>query len=96
MAVELTSERAVALYDTTTEWAFGEVFESRDHAEDFLRWLAEKPRREVLAPFSASHFNDPRVYDNDVLRQLQQQWMKERCNSRGELRALLEEVDNAN
>jgi len=40
MAVAIVSdEHATALYCTTSDYAFGPIFESRVEAEDFLSWL---------------------------------------------------------
>jgi len=40
-----TQEGATAMVDSTSDWAFGPLFESVDHAEAFLRWLDEDPRK---------------------------------------------------
>jgi hypothetical protein len=42
-----TDGRAV-LADTGTDWAFGPVFESPEHAEAFIRWLGKDPRDLML------------------------------------------------
>lgn len=45
--LEVRDGRAV-LVDTGTDWAFGPVFESVDHAEAFLCWLGKDPRQVML------------------------------------------------
>lgn len=40
---EYNGGRAV-LYCSTTDWAFGPVFASTDHAQSFLTWLYTDPR----------------------------------------------------
>lgn len=42
-----TDGRAV-LADTGTDWAFGPVFESPEHAEAFIGWLGKDPRDLML------------------------------------------------
>lgn len=42
-----TDGRAV-LTDTTTDWAFGPVFESPEEAETFCAWLGTDPRDVML------------------------------------------------
>lgn len=32
------------LYCSTTMWAFGPIFRTYEHAEDFLKWLGYDPR----------------------------------------------------
>lgn len=42
MSIRVSDESRVCLYDSVNGWAFGPVFESVEHAEDFQRWLAER------------------------------------------------------
>jgi hypothetical protein len=42
MGVSTTDTKNVALYDDTTGYAFGPVFASEEHAEDFLRYCRER------------------------------------------------------
>jgi hypothetical protein len=43
----VTDGRAV-LADTSTDWAFGPVFDSSDDAEAFCQWLRTDPRNILL------------------------------------------------
>ena len=48
MGVRLTSqEEVVALYDSVTGRAFGEVFDNEDDAEAFLEWLQPYDARQI-------------------------------------------------
>ena len=42
MAVEVTGPEQVALFCTTSMWAFGPIFESSHAAGAFLHWLADE------------------------------------------------------
>jgi hypothetical protein len=73
MGVSTTDERHVALYDNTTHEAFGPVFESEEHAADFVSWIAEQDI-DIRAI-------EPRRLSGDFLRT----WQNERVNDEGEL-----------
>lgn len=45
----LSGEDGAVLYCSTTMVAFGPVFESEDHAEDFIKWLGDDPRHYTQA-----------------------------------------------
>jgi hypothetical protein len=48
VSVRLTSaEGVVALFDSTSGWAFGPVFEDADQAEAFLKFAADCEERDV-------------------------------------------------
>lgn len=42
MATATTDAGAVAFYDTVRMQAFGPIFDSTEHAEDFRRWAEEE------------------------------------------------------
>jgi hypothetical protein len=73
MGVRLTDPANVALYDSVTGWAFGTTFPSAEHAEDFLRWLAESDDR------------DARTIEDNELEALIARWRSERVNDEGDL-----------
>lgn len=56
------------LYCSTTGWAFGPVFNSRDEAEDFLAWL------EAGELAGALDSADPRRYRDQELARLHGEW----------------------
>jgi hypothetical protein len=41
MALGITNAQNVALFDTSSGWAFGPVFDSKEDAEDFIRYARE-------------------------------------------------------
>ena len=47
MAVNITGIEEVALYDSVTGIAFGEVFQGIEAAQSFLTWLAEIDGRDA-------------------------------------------------
>lgn len=47
MAVNITGIEEVALYDSVTGIAFGEVFQGIESAQAFLTWLAKNDGRDV-------------------------------------------------
>ena len=63
-------EDGAVLYCSTTEWAFGPLFRSSEHAEDFLAWLKGE---------------DPRSFSNVELSAKFGDWMVERCDTHGKL-----------
>lgn len=64
------------LYDSTSMVAFGPVFRSAEHAEDFLEWLAYDPRRLTMAELG-ERFGE---------------WHGARCDADGDLIARAEDV----
>ena len=72
MSVEILEGRHsnAVLICNTTDWAFGPVFKSAEHAEDFCTWLPM----------------DPRTYDERGLRIMHARWRTERTDDEGELR----------
>ena len=68
--VENHGERAV-LYCSTTNWAFGPVFESRAHAEAFLTWLQECPQPHTFSIGKA----DPRLFLDHELEKAYSIWL---------------------
>jgi len=63
--------RAV-MVDSTTEAAFGPLFESGEHVEDFLAWLEQ----------------DPRGFRADQLASLHAEWRKLRVDDDGEIKGV--------
>jgi hypothetical protein len=66
MGVRVTEiEGKAALFDSTTNLAFGPIFDSASEAEEFLNWLAEKEKNEETFPLLNDQLffkADPRVY----------------------------------
>lgn len=61
----------VALYDSTSDVAFGPVLQSPEHADDFLAWLAV----------------DPRAMHSDLLQTKHERWHRARVDEEtGELK----------
>lgn len=69
MGVRLTDGENVALYDSTTGWSFGPVFNGEEEAEHFLRWFRES------GPMWAK--GDPRKLDPIELQNFIGLWHKE-------------------
>lgn len=84
------------LYCNTSDWAFGPLlFDSREHAVDFLKWLGEKSLSDVTAldvkpipsPYDAGNrHQDPRVYTDEDTTKLFVAWSEERTNDEGDLK----------
>jgi len=53
-----TDSGATALYCSTTDWAFGPVFEAREEAEAFLRWLRPLDPRSMSEANLHARFSD--------------------------------------
>jgi hypothetical protein len=101
MGTALTSDDrpgAVALYDSVTGLAFGEVFEGPDaqqKAEDFLRWvqdaggegLPEDDAGPILpTERGVGAWRDPRAYSAIDLARLRALWYRERLDEDGYLK----------
>lgn len=71
------------LYCTTTDWAFGPLFETRESAEDFLEWLAANPH-----PSGAllGRGTDPREFDDATLERIHSEWRAAGCDDEGRLK----------
>jgi hypothetical protein len=65
----------VTLYDDTLMRAFGPVFSSGDHAEDFLTWLRDRTNGQI----------DLRRVHRDTLDSLHELWLDMRCDEDGDL-----------
>jgi hypothetical protein len=76
MAVLLTTDIAIAMYDSVTEQPLEglRVFASLDHAEDFLRWLAQK------AEAGEAPHRDPRELGLIDRRDFWDRWSEERVD----------------
>ncbi len=77
-----------ALYCDTDDVAFGPVFKSAEHAEDFCRWLRAGYEERVRNGYSMSWFHspDPRWYREQDLRAHYGLWRSERVDDEsGEL-----------
>lgn len=84
----ITDSEAVALYDSTSMQAFGPIFESEAHAEDFLRWLGEKPRPWLpTLPPKGGRWVDPTAYSASALNVVHDEWRRQRCDDDGYLKA---------
>ena len=66
---------AAVLVDSVTETAFGPVFSSKAHAEDFLAWL----------PGHVTTDGDPRSFTPDQLEHVHSRWVKVRLDGDGDL-----------
>ena len=81
MSVSITgSEGSVALYDSTTNVAFGPVFEDESRADSFLEWFREGYENERTFPYKhdvLKFVNDVRLYRPDELIELHQMWLTE-------------------
>ena len=62
MGVRISDTNNVCLYDSTTGYAFGPVFESLERAEEFLEYLRE---RDV---------DDPRRLPARTLHEMHERW----------------------
>lgn len=71
-------EGKAAFYCSTTDWAFGPLFDSVEEAEAFLQWLPVDPRKLKDSELEAKHADFRRQYvcgecdavadaDNDVI-----------------------------
>lgn len=62
VSIQVTDSKNVALYDSVTGRPYGVVFESEDHALDFLDWVAKQTDPSVtareLADVTQSTFED--------------------------------------
>lgn len=63
------------LYCSTTDWAFGPLFDSEDHAMDFLEWLEK-----TCGDGDARKLTDKQLSANYVA------WLKDRCTDEGDLK----------
>ena len=69
-------EGRAVLYCSTTDWAFGPVFESVPAAESFLTWLKLAVHNERT--IFGLPYDDPRSYKEESLTKLYAQWLGER------------------
>lgn len=81
MGCRITENNEVALYDSTTNEAFGPIFEDHDSAQSFLDWLSAGER--VARTFPTSKYGlmaftqDARVYNPAELQELHNMWLTE-------------------
>ena len=73
MGVRTTDNTNVALYDSVTGHAFGEVFATEQEAEDFLEWLDSNEGR------------DARVIPSTELGQLRSAWERQRDDDKSDV-----------
>ena len=79
MTICVGDDSHVALYDSVNGWAFGPVFESAEHAEDFLAWLLDK----MNAPDAS--LIDPLFLSPQGWKAHYEEWFDERVDSEGQL-----------
>ena len=78
MGCRITEGTEVALYDSTTNEAFGPIFPSHSDAEEFIEWLYAGEK--IARTFPSNKFGlmaftkDARVYHSHELQQLHQMW----------------------
>jgi hypothetical protein len=83
VGVRVTDSTNVALYDSTSEVAFGPIFASSEEAEDFLEWLRSNSDRKRFFDYNRDRLmfmEDPREYLSDELTHLSQLWKDSREN----------------
>lgn len=81
MSVRITEPDQVALYDSTSGIAFGQVFDDRMDAEDFLAWHDKKAEQGELFNYGKHRVQfvpDVRIYSNVMLETVYQLWRSER------------------
>lgn len=66
---------AAVMIDSVTEKAFGPLFHSAEHVDDFLQWFAEQYGK-----------TDPRSLEPAELEEITDQWAYERIDSDGEFK----------
>jgi hypothetical protein len=67
MSIRITNNETVALYDSTSGFAFGPTFDSEDDASDFLAWCNETDQ------------NDLRAFRDTTLAGLVEKWKTDRA-----------------
>lgn len=77
MSIEILEQngRAVMIC-TTTDWAFGPVFDGKDEVLSFLQWLKANPQPDrMVTRLLGLNADDPRSYDDGELERLYLEWL---------------------
>jgi len=88
MAVEIahdTHRQVAVMYCTTTDTAFGPIFQGpgcAEDADDFLNWLPRNADLTLTLPL-VGHGEDPRDYTDTGLERMVQRWRDSADNRRG-------------
>jgi hypothetical protein len=80
MGVRITDREHVALYDSTTDTAFGPIFDSMAQAEDFLNYIRKGYENEATFRYGGEeilYLSDPRIYRPDELDHLFKLWQED-------------------
>jgi hypothetical protein len=80
VGVSITDQNHVALFDDTTDRAFGPIFGTEGDAEDFLQWLNEKYTAGKTFKYGNEtllFIEDPRVYRIYELDHVYELWKEE-------------------
>lgn len=83
------NEDGAVLYCTTSDWAFGPLFRSVEHAVNFLEWLRRHPHPYQTIPILGPllrHGIDPREFDQSNLETIVSEWRRANCDSYGRLK----------
>jgi hypothetical protein len=88
MGVRILSDRetgVACLYCSTTQWAFGPLFESREDAEEFLAWVRSRSAGE-WAKYDKFKVDDtgrcdPRMLTDSGLKHAVSDWLASRRDS---------------
>lgn len=79
MRVRVTDAENVALYDSSSNEAFGPIFETKFQAEHFLSWHQKMYEAGELFQYGARRVQyapDVRVYSNRMLMVVYNEWHK--------------------
>ncbi len=74
----LSDDDQTCLYCSTSMWAFGPIFRSRQEAEDFLAWFQTTPLLDDLKITWIGERHDPRSLTDNQLEIAYSRWLTAR------------------